>query len=118
MKSKLPSKILSLKGIGDVVSPRAVTYNGTCHQWFIYGLSSSLTFPTTCVHICSVSHVSFHASNGNAGHSSGTFSSAILFLMSMFLSVGLSIVLPFLLILLHYLFCGPRRIPRLCISSA
>src|SRR5258708_13991189 len=72
-------------------------YNGACHQWLIYGLSSSRTFPTICVHICSVSHVSFHASYGNAGHSSVAFSLAILFLMSMFLSIGLSIVFPLLL---------------------
>src|SRR5437763_1662317 len=53
--------------MADVVSPRGVTYNVTCHQWFTNGLSSILTLPTICVHMCSVSQVSFHASNGRDG---------------------------------------------------
>ena len=50
--------------------PRAVTYNATCHEWFSQGICTSRILPTICVHKCSVSHVSFHAANGNSGHSS------------------------------------------------
>src|SRR5947209_20623670 len=53
--------------MADVVSPRGVTYNVTCHQWFSGGPSSILTLPTICVHRCKVSRVSRHASNGRTG---------------------------------------------------
>src|ERR1700734_1987480 len=56
----------------DVVSPRAVTYSGTFHQWFTSGVSASRTLPTTCVHMCSVSHVSFHSASGSAGQQRGS----------------------------------------------
>jgi hypothetical protein len=35
-------------------------------------VSLSLIFPTICVHMWSVSRVSLHASNGNAGHASAS----------------------------------------------
>jgi hypothetical protein len=36
-------------GIGEVVSPRAVTYSGTFHQWLIRGSLARRILPTTCV---------------------------------------------------------------------
>src|SRR4051812_35575500 len=68
--------------MGDVVRPRGVTYNVTCHQWFTNGLSSILTFPTIWVHMWSVSHVSFHASNGNDGHCSAVSPRLVLLVLS------------------------------------
>src|ERR1041385_3223589 len=58
--------------MGEVVSPRDVTYSGTCHQWLRYGASFSLIFPTICVHMCRVSRVSFQASSGSAGQASAS----------------------------------------------
>src|SRR2546421_3878461 len=77
--------------MGDVVSPRGVTYKVTCHQWFTNGLSSILTLPTTCVHICSVSQVSRHASKGRAGHRSVASPSCVLLVLSMCFSTWLSL---------------------------
>src|SRR5712691_11456888 len=54
----------------EVVSPRGVTYNVTCHQWLRKGESSILTLPTICVHRCRVWQVSRHASKGSAGQCS------------------------------------------------
>src|SRR6516162_6796613 len=55
----------------DVVSPRALTYNGTFHQWLVRGVSASRTLPTIWVHMCSVAQLSFHDSSRNSGqHSS------------------------------------------------
>src|SRR5438270_12843244 len=68
--------------MGDVVRPRGVTYNVTCHQWFTNGLSSILTFTTGWVHMWSVSYVSFHASNGNDGHSSAVSPRLVLLVLS------------------------------------
>src|ERR1039458_132197 len=56
--------------MAEVVSPRALTYSGTFHQWFCSGVSASRVLPTICVHICSVSQVSFHASHSSSGHAS------------------------------------------------
>src|SRR6266568_1041225 len=67
----------------DVVSPRGVTYKVTCHQWFTNGLNSILTLPTICVHIWSVSQVSFHASNGSAGQLSARSLCCVLLVLSM-----------------------------------
>ena len=41
-------------GMLDVVSPRALGYSGTCHQWFTIGARASRTLPTTCVIMWSV----------------------------------------------------------------
>src|ERR1700730_8050635 len=88
MKSNSTSKVWPRYGMADVASPRGVTYNVTCHQWFTNGLSSILTFPTIWVHMWSVSHVSFHASNGNDGHSSARF---VLLVLSICFSSWLSL---------------------------
>jgi hypothetical protein len=69
MKSISISKLRRPSGMGEVVRPRAETYSGTCHQWFTRGASSIRTFPSTCVHMCSVSRVSSHASSGSSGQS-------------------------------------------------
>src|SRR5947209_10881982 len=82
MKSKSTAKVLPRYGMADVVSPREVTYKATCHQWFTNGLSSILTFPTIWVHMWSVSYVSFHASNGNDGHSSAVSPRLVLLVLS------------------------------------
>src|SRR4030081_745700 len=68
--------------MADVVSPRGVTYNVTCHQWFTNGLSSILTLPTICVHRCKVSRVSLHASKGRAGQLSARSLGYVLFVLS------------------------------------
>ena len=54
--------------MSDVVSPRAVTYSGTFHQWFMTGVRSMRTLPTTWVHSCSVSRVGAHSATGSDGH--------------------------------------------------
>src|SRR5215467_12247889 len=74
----------------EVVSPRGVTYNVTCHQWFTNGLSSILTLPTICIHIWSVSQVSLHASKGRAGHFSVDSPCCVLLVLSMCCSTWLS----------------------------
>ncbi len=43
--------------MSDVVSPRADTYSGTCHQWFSGGSSARRTLPTIWVHRCTASRV-------------------------------------------------------------
>ena len=53
--------------MGVVVSPRAVTYSATCHQWFSRGASASRVLPTICIHMCSVSCVSRHSASGRRG---------------------------------------------------
>src|SRR5258705_177369 len=53
-KSKSIWNVRSRSGIGDVVSPRGVTYRVTCQEWFTQGLFASRTLPTICVHRCSV----------------------------------------------------------------
>jgi hypothetical protein len=62
MKSKSISKVRTPYGMALVVRPRAQTYSGTCHQWLTAGVSVIRTLPTICVHMCSVSSVSFHSS--------------------------------------------------------
>src|SRR6266849_1179801 len=57
--------------MGEVVKPRAFTYNGTFHQWLARGVSANRTLPTICIHICSVARVSFHSASGNDGQASG-----------------------------------------------
>src|SRR5204862_7812303 len=54
--------------MGLVVSPRDVTYSGTCHQWFCLGARASRVFPTICIHMWSVSRVSRHSASGRLGH--------------------------------------------------
>src|SRR5438034_6763974 len=66
----------------EVVSPRGVTYNVTCHQWFTGGLSSILTLPTICVHRWSVWQVSLHASSGRAGQLSARSPCCVLLMLS------------------------------------
>src|SRR6516164_6797964 len=53
--------------MGEVVSPRALTWSGTCHQWFMYGLNANRILPTIWVHMCSVARVGSQASSGSAG---------------------------------------------------
>src|SRR2546425_3800711 len=76
MKSNQSSNALSPYAIRDVVSPRAVTYNGTFHQWFTTGVRRSRTLPTICVHMWSVAYVSFHELRGRAGQHSGRSAAA------------------------------------------
>src|SRR4051812_29852262 len=76
-KSKSIWKAPEPYGIAEVVSPRAETYSGTCHQWFSAGESAIRTLPTTCVHRCSVSRVGSHASSSSAGHALVSGDSAI-----------------------------------------
>src|SRR6266849_688931 len=78
--------------MADVVSPRGVTYNVTCHQWLRKGLSAILTLPTICVHRCRVSQVSLHASNGSDGHSSAVSPRLVLLVLSMCFSSWLSLL--------------------------
>ena len=75
MKSKSIWKARSPCGISDVVSPRAVTYSGTFHQWFIIGVDAMRTLPTICVHSCSVSRVAPHSATGSAGHAADPLTS-------------------------------------------
>src|SRR5437763_9159444 len=75
----------------EVVSPRGVTYNVTCHQWLRKGLSSILTLPTICVHRCRVWQVSLHASKGSAGHRSACSPCCVLLVLSMCCSSWLSL---------------------------
>ena len=70
MKSKSIENASAPCGIGEVVSPRAVTYRGTCQEWFVHGDWTSRTLPTTCVHRCSVAQVSRQSSKGSGGHTS------------------------------------------------
>src|SRR5437016_289119 len=77
--------------MADVVSPREVTYNVTCHQWLRNGLSSILTLPTICVHRCRVWQVSLHASKGSAGHRSACSPCCVLLVLSMCCSSWLSL---------------------------
>src|ERR1700732_2648295 len=72
MKSNVTSNSRSPNRMGVGVSPRGVRERGTCHQWLRRGDSFSLIFPMICVHMWSVSRVSFHASSGNAGHASAS----------------------------------------------
>ena len=60
MKSNSISRISPPTGIGEVPSPRAVTYSGTCQPWFSHGVSASRTLPTICVQSCKVAAVSRH----------------------------------------------------------
>ena len=69
-KSKSIWNARSPRGISDVVRPRAVTYSGTFHQWFISGVDAIRTLPTICVHSCNVSRVGAHSATGSAGHAS------------------------------------------------
>ena len=62
-------------GTSDVVSPRADTYSGTFHQWFVSGVDAMRTLPTTWVHSCSVSRVALHSATGNGGHGPVSFTS-------------------------------------------
>jgi hypothetical protein len=50
MKSSSMSNTRSPAGMADVVRPRADTYSGTCHQWFIMGASARRVFPTIWAH--------------------------------------------------------------------
>src|SRR6266513_4073048 len=68
MKSNWISNVQTPCGIGEVVSPREVTYSVTCQEWFVHGLSVSRILPTSCVHMCRVMAVSFHSAKGREGH--------------------------------------------------
>src|SRR5829696_1798492 len=57
--------------MSDVVSPRAETYSGTCHQWFTAGSRARRTLPTTWVHMWRVSRVSAHVASVNSGQGLG-----------------------------------------------
>src|SRR5262249_15342194 len=72
MKSKSIENVRSPCGIIEVVSPRAVTYSGTCQEWFVQGVWTSRTLPTTCVQRCSVAQVSRQSSKGSGGHTSSS----------------------------------------------
>jgi hypothetical protein len=51
MKSKSISNVRPRIGMGEVVSPREVTYSGTLHEWLVHGDSSMRIFPTIWVHM-------------------------------------------------------------------
>ena len=53
--------------MGEVVSPRAVAYSVTFHQWLTSGVRAMRTLPTIWVQRCSVSHVALHADSGSSG---------------------------------------------------
>src|SRR2546426_8199576 len=59
--------------MGDVPSPREVTYKVTFHQWFTSGVKAIRTLPTICVHRCSVSQVSLQADRGRSGQGDDAF---------------------------------------------
>src|SRR2546427_10242278 len=71
MKSNWISNVQTLCGIGEVVSPREVTYSVTCQEWFVHGVWVRRILPTICVHMCRVMAVSFHSANGREGHGLG-----------------------------------------------
>src|SRR5216117_4110309 len=68
MKSNWISNVQTPCGIGEVVSPREVTYSVTCQEWFVHGVRVKRILPTICVHMCRVLAVSFHSANGRDGH--------------------------------------------------
>src|SRR2546423_9330597 len=68
MKSKSIWEVRVTYGIGDVVSPRAVTYSVTCHEWLVHGVWVRRTLPTICMNMCRVAQVSLQASSGRSGH--------------------------------------------------
>src|SRR5207249_4267830 len=68
MKSNWISNVQTPCGIGEVVSPREVTYSVTCQEWFVHGVRVRRILPTICVHMCRVMAVSFHSAKGRAGH--------------------------------------------------
>src|SRR5215813_11098533 len=79
MKSNSASKAPAPYGIDDVVRPRGLTYNVTCHQWFSSGASASRVLPTICIHMCSVSCVSRHSASASPrGQASGTSTMVLL----------------------------------------
>src|SRR6266576_1674156 len=70
MKSNWISNVQTLCGIGEVVSPREVTYSVTCQEWFVHGVRVRRILPTICVHMCRVMAVSFHSAKGRDGQKS------------------------------------------------
>src|SRR5206468_3833476 len=68
MKSNWISNVQTPCGIGEVVSPREVTYSVTCQEWFVHGVRVRRILPTICVHMCRVIAVSFHSAKGRAAH--------------------------------------------------
>ena len=48
-KSKPISISSAPQGIGDVPSPRADLYSGTCQLWLGHGVSAKPSLPTICV---------------------------------------------------------------------
>src|SRR6516164_11419075 len=89
--------------MGEVVSPRALTWSGTCHQWFMYGLNANRTLPTIWVHMCSVARVGSQASSGSAGQRG-----------SCSVMLGLLRSPPSLLPVLSYLISRTRQPPKGC----
>src|SRR5947208_7268200 len=67
MKSNWISNVQTPCGIGEVVSPREVTYSVTCQEWFVHGVRVRRILPTICVHMCSVAAVSIHSAKGKDG---------------------------------------------------
>src|SRR5215510_11576893 len=74
MRSNSTSNVRVPYGMVVVVSPRELTYSGTCHQWFCFGERASLVLPTTCIHMCSVSCVACHSARGRRGQVSSSTS--------------------------------------------
>ena len=56
-------------------TPRAVTYRGTFHQWFMSGVFANLILPTTWVHSWTVSRVSCQSDTQSSGHTGDSRSS-------------------------------------------
>src|ERR1051325_173072 len=67
-KSNSSSTLPLAYGIGDVPSPRAVTYSATCHQRFCIGARARRVLPAICSQRCSVVWVSAQSFNGSWGH--------------------------------------------------
>jgi len=61
------SKVRVPWGMGVVVHPRDVRWKGTSHQWFRSGARMRRIFPTTWLHMWSVSWVASQRARGRAG---------------------------------------------------
>lgn len=68
MKSNSISKTAVPYGIAEVVKPRGVTYEVTCHQWLTNGECARRTLPTICAHMCNVCLVGAQSSTRRLGH--------------------------------------------------
>src|SRR3546814_19668560 len=66
-KSNSMSKLLSPAGIGDVVSPFAVTWRVEPQEWFSQGDSASRILPTIWTNMCTVDRKDVGEGKGGGG---------------------------------------------------